>query len=320
MTKELVKIKDLEKIEGSKKILSSFEPKAKELNDLYPEYNEIVSGFATAAGVSEKELDTAEEAKQAQAAIVWAEKAKELRSKMVKVRTSTAAVHKEVKAEYLPVTKAIDAMNRIIRDTSQEAEATLQFIAETEKRIEALKLERLENERIQALTPYADGNPLPSGLAAMDDATWNAVLTGWKANHDQKVKDDAEAEELRVKKELGTDRKLTAAPYADYITGFIAMDFSEITEEEFAGILNKAKADKQKIQDDRDAEMEELRNKAATTSFPVAPEQKSEPAMTTPAPSTPYIKEVKDYLFGKMMSAPTPQEGDLIRRAMETLG
>lgn len=317
---ELVPITELEAIEGSSKIIKSFTPKAGELNELYPEYQEIIKGFSSAVGTGDtiSELSTAPEEKQALAATEWSKKAKTLRARMVKVRTSTQKVHDDVKKEYLPVTKAIDAINKKIRDTSQEAEGVLQFIAETEERIEDARIARLEAERISELTPYADGAPLPSGLAAMDDATWDAILTGWKAKHDQKLRDDQAEKERQEKVALGMDRKLQAAPYADYIPGFVAMDFSAVTEEEFTGILNTAKEAKKTA----DAEVQALRNKVAET--PAVVEKKldievvPEPSMTKEESA--YLDEIKNYLFDKMLSAPTPAAEDLVRRAMEVLG
>lgn len=337
ITGELVNISELEKIEGSKKIIDSFSPKAGELNALYPEYDEIVKGYVGAigievtgeAGITESILSTAPEDKQAQAATAWASKAKTLRAKVVKVRTSTGKVHKTVKDEYLPVTKAIDAMNRIIRDKSQNAEGILAFIADTEKRLEALRLERLESSRTAELQQYADGNPLPSGLSAMDDATWDAVLSGWKAKHEAKLKADAEEAARQEKEKLGTDRKLKVAPYADYIPGFVAMDFSTVTEKEFAGILEAGKTAKE----EKDREIQELREKAAAVETPAISDaegikptvsediyhQKQKRQVSTSTLS-PFIQEIKDYLFRKMMDAPTPADADRVRRAMESLG
>jgi len=304
-TGALIPIKSLEAIEGSQKIIASFTPKVGELNALYEEYDEIVTGYPM-NGTEEEQRKSAE---------TLADKAKALRAKMVKIRTSTQKVHDEVKAEYLPVTKAIDSVNKLIKDTSQEAEEKLQFIVDTEKRIEENRILKLEVERTAALAEYSDGAPLPGNLGTMDDQTWDAILAGWKAKHEQKLRDEAAEKERQKKEKLGTDRKLKAAPFSDYIPGFVALDFSCITEEEFTGILDTAKEAKKTA----DAEVQAIKEKAAEAEVRVPMEAVSGTSEKS-APGDPYLTEIKEYLFKKMMNCPSPKTSEKIRRALEVLG
>lgn len=125
--------------------------------------------------------------------------ARHARLRYVKIRTGTAATHKQQKAYYLAGGRYVDAWRAAQHRASEEREAELLAIEEHFERIEAERIAALEAERWDALAPYVDTKP--AGLGAMDDDTFVALIKGAKMQHEERLRAAAEAEARRVEAE-----------------------------------------------------------------------------------------------------------------------
>lgn len=199
ITTELAVVEELKKqdIVGSKAamIQSAFDPMVAMLKALESDYNEIIS------------LDITKPA--------TAKKAKELRLKMVKVRTGSAAIHKEQKAEYLRAGRAIDGVNNILKWAVEDKEENLAKIENYADNIEKEARKKVFEERLALLSQViseAEAKLIPLGDLAPE--TFENMLNGYKfaqaekervakeqAEKERLAKAEKEAEDLRIREE-----------------------------------------------------------------------------------------------------------------------
>lgn len=175
-------------IEGTKavSIEQSFLPKQTELNSFTEQYSALVN----------KELNT-ETFKEA----------RELRLKLVKVRTGIADVHKNEKAFFLASGKFVDALKNKLTTPIEQMEEKLLDIEKYEERIEKEMKEQLKIDRKKAFEPYGtDTSFLP--LGEMTEEQFNGQLDVAKTAHEAKIKAEKEAEEKRIEEEkrIATER------------------------------------------------------------------------------------------------------------------
>jgi hypothetical protein len=125
--------------------------------------------------------------------------AKALRLKFVKVRTGTAAIHKEQKADYLRAGKYCDAWKNAQLEVSTAYEDKLKAWEEYYDRIEQAKIEALQAER-SALLAETDMPPT-EGLGVMAEDVWNNLYAGAVAAKKARVDAEEKAEADRIKAE-----------------------------------------------------------------------------------------------------------------------
>ena len=124
--------------------------------------------------------------------------AKEVRLKLVKVRTGIAEVHKSQKAYFLAAGKFVDAWKNKETIPVEQMEEKLSEIETYFERLEKERLQNLEAERLENVSIYTE---FPAAnLSLMSEETFNAYLLGCKVAYDAKIKaeQDAETEILRL--------------------------------------------------------------------------------------------------------------------------
>lgn len=123
--------------------------------------------------------------------------ARELRLKLVKVRTGIADVHKSEKAFYLASGKYVDALKNKLTTPIEQMEEKLKDIEEYEKRIEAERKATLKIQRTAAFEPYGtDTSFLP--LDEMTEEQFQGQLDIAKTAHEAKLEAERKAEEERI--------------------------------------------------------------------------------------------------------------------------
>jgi len=213
-TTELVKIDHKEYgITESKasEIHSLFVPMLNKMVDLEGEYNDITSQEVT------EDL---------------CKQAKALRNKYVKVRTGTAEIHKKLKEFYLNGGRFVDGFKRAQITASEGIEDKLKEIETHFEKIEAKRIEKIGNERIDILSVYMDRELLDcKSLAEMGDDVFEAYKSAKKtafenalaeeravAEAEAKAKKEREEEEKRIREEnakLKADAEAKAAKDAE---------------------------------------------------------------------------------------------------------
>lgn len=122
--------------------------------------------------------------------------AKELRLAYVKVRTGTAAIHKQLKDFYLKGGRFVDAFKNTQEFASGEKEKTLKAIEDHFENLERERTEKLRIDRLELLKPYTEIEPL--GLGHMQEDVFNNYLIGVKLALKQKLEAEKKAEEERI--------------------------------------------------------------------------------------------------------------------------
>lgn len=188
--------------------------------------------------------------------------AKELRLKLVKVRTGIAEIHKTQKAYFLAAGRFVDAWKNKETEPIEQMEETLQSIEKHYERIEAERIAKLETERKEkaiAFTEFPAAN-----LAAMDETTFNLYLKGLEVAYNARIEEEKrieaeKIENLRLDK-LATERRIESAKFIDFLPKNI--DYRNMPQEQFDTILTQASEDKKKHDAEQiriQAELERLR-------------------------------------------------------------
>jgi hypothetical protein len=159
-------------------IAAQFQPMLDKMVELEKEYNEVIN----------LPIEATETAK----------KAKELRLKYVKVRTGTAAIHKEQKEFYLAGGRFVDGWKNAQLFASQGIESKLEEIEKYAENLEKKRIADLQAARELELLPYNVENISQLNLGIMSEAVWNNFLTGTIANYNAKIEAEKKAEEERI--------------------------------------------------------------------------------------------------------------------------
>lgn len=124
--------------------------------------------------------------------------ARELRLRLVKVRTGTAGVHKEQKAEVLRLGRAIDGIKNVVEFAVVSKEDELEKIETYFERMVEQERELIRVERTQILAQFEGVNPEFYDLANMEPELFEKL-----------VSDQTELKEFRLMKEqkAEADRK-----------------------------------------------------------------------------------------------------------------
>ena len=184
MKNEIVKVNAADfGLEESKaqEIEALFTPMLVKMADLEKEYNKVIK------------LEVTEET---------CDKAKELRLQYVKVRTGTAAIHKDAKAFYLAGGRFVDGWKNAQVFASQGIEDKLQEIEKHFENAERDRLQAIYETRKAEILPFVEDQAMIAGdIGRMEDAVWIPYLQSVKESF--KLRRDAEekAEADRIAKE-----------------------------------------------------------------------------------------------------------------------
>ena len=181
-TKEIVKINPAEYgLDESKamEVESVFLPVVAERDNLAITYNEIVN----------KEISTD---------LVF--QARELRLKLVKVRTNTDKIHKTAKAFYLAGGRFVDAWKNKNVEVISQMEEKLSGIENYYANIEKEKLDNLEKERIIILSEFVP-NPESYPVRIMTEEAFSNLIDGQKLIKKQKEEEAKRIEAERIAEE-----------------------------------------------------------------------------------------------------------------------
>lgn len=171
----------------SMQIRNTFLPMAEMLEEMETEFDNVMS--MAEEGINKDVINSASA----------------LRKKIKKVRTSTEAVRKKEKAQYLAAGKAIDGTADILKYAVSAKEAKLEEIETYFERIEQDKRDELQSERAVLLKEYVDGAEFLK-LWDMTNEVWDAYLNSEKQKH--KLKVDAEIKaDIEKKRRDDADRK-----------------------------------------------------------------------------------------------------------------
>lgn len=230
----------------AKTIEQSFLPKKTEVDAYTEQYSEIIK--------LELNSDTFK-------------KARELRLKLVKVRTGIADVHKSEKAFFLASGKYVDALKNKLTTPIEQMEEKLREIEDTEKRLEQERKEALRLDRIALLEPYgADVSFLP--LAEMTEEQFQGQLGLAKAAYEQRLeserleqerlaKEEEERKESERLNEIERKRKDVLAPYYSFVE-WSNVDLKTMDEKSFDALVESSKA----LKAEHDAEQAKIKAEA----------------------------------------------------------
>jgi outer membrane murein-binding lipoprotein Lpp len=129
--------------------------------------------------------------------------AAELKKKLVKVRTSTADIHKAEKAFYFAGGKFVDAKKNKITTAVEEMEAKLLAIANYYENIEKERIAKLQAERLEAISPYLE-EAASRDWASMEQDVFDSYLATtkkkwevWQAELEKQRKEEEEAKKAQ---------------------------------------------------------------------------------------------------------------------------
>lgn len=160
-------------------IEAMFKPMLKKMVELEDEFNEILK------------LDINEET---------CIKAHDLRMKYVKVRTGTAAIHKELKAFYLNGGRFVDGWKNAQLFASQGNEDKLGEIENYYENLEHERIIRLQEKRAREMGKY-EIEHIPDNLGQMSDDVWANFILGTKTNYEARKEAERKVEEERIARE-----------------------------------------------------------------------------------------------------------------------
>lgn len=182
--------------------------------------------------------------------------AKELRNKLVKLRTSTDRIHKVEKAFFLAAGRFVDAWKNKTNTTIEEMESRLYAIENHYVILEQKRVAELETERVKMVAEYSD--IIPAGLGIMDDSIFAAYLQGLKVAKEARKKAEAEAEKDRQRlaeiQRLHDERKEMLLQYWQHLTPEErSVNYREMEAVEFENLLSacnsrKVEADKKALE------------------------------------------------------------------------
>ena len=161
----------------AKKIEQAFLPTIESMNELGDRFNIII------------ESDITEDICQ---------EAKELRQKFVKIRTTTAGIHKEEKAYYRKGGLYVDAWKNGHASVSKEIEEKLKGIEEHYIRIEQDRKSKLQAQRASSLSKYMEIDFIPQNLGEMEEEVWEMFSTGAEQKYKKRIREEKKAEKERL--------------------------------------------------------------------------------------------------------------------------
>lgn len=127
--------------------------------------------------------------------------ARDLRLKLVKVRTRTCDIHKVAKAFYLAGGRFVDALKNKNLTVIEQMEDRLFSIENYYVNIEKERIEKLTADRIELIKPYIDIELINADtLGNMEQPVFDNYFAGLKLTYETKLENERKAEEERLKK------------------------------------------------------------------------------------------------------------------------
>lgn len=182
--------------------------------------------------------------------------ARELRLKLVKVRTNTDKIHKTAKAFYLAGGRFVDAWKNKNVTVISQMEEKLSEIENYYANIEKERIAKLQSDRVQEVLKYdVDGSIMNLGM--MSDDVWNNYLLGTKLSYESRIAAEKKAEEERIENErkqrLFYQRQFEVSCYSGFDPIFeLTIDTQD---DVYASILDNLEKQKKL----HDAEQEKIR-------------------------------------------------------------
>lgn len=170
-----------------------------------------------------------------------------LRNKLVKVRTSIAAIHKTEKAFYLASGRYVDALKNKYTLPIEQMEEKLSEIEDYFENQEKERIAQLTAERESALLVYEVENVSSLRVGEMSDEVWNSFLVGIKSNYEAKKERERIAEEERIAKEKAEQEERER----------VAKENEQLRKEAEIQAAELAK-ERKRIQDQEEAKQKEL--------------------------------------------------------------
>jgi hypothetical protein len=182
MSTEIVKIDPAEyglTHETARNIRDQFQPMLDKMVELEEEFNQVIN------------MDPSDP--------LTCRTAKDLRARYVKIRTATAAIHKDQKAFYLNGGRFVDGWKNAQIFASQGKEEALLKIEKYLEIQEAERIAKIQEDRAALLSPFLlPGEEIPGNLGNFPDNVWTAYLQGREKQKADYLAAEKAAEEARI--------------------------------------------------------------------------------------------------------------------------
>lgn len=133
-------------------------------------------------------------------------KAKKLRLLYSKIRSKGDEIHKEVKAQVLLRSKAIDGVKNIFKLQVSEREEKLKKIEKHFEILEEQRKEALSKERAEKLEELNIVETEHLNLGDMEDEVWESFYAGKKSKHQVELEAKKKEEEERKKQKIENEK------------------------------------------------------------------------------------------------------------------
>lgn len=174
-------------------------PTAEQQAQLFADFSEKLAPYKEAAkSFLSLEYPTAEDIKRA----------KELRLRVVKIRTAAADAHKQAKADALAYGRALDNAKNTITEDCNSVEVIFEAVEKAAQRREAERVAALIAQRREALGEYA--TPSDTLLAGFSEEEFDDYLDGVKAKWDRAQEQAREQEAARIAAEKAERERIEA--------------------------------------------------------------------------------------------------------------
>ena len=183
--------------------------------------------------------------------------AKNLRLKLVKIRTGIAEIHKSQKAFFLAAGRYVDAWKNKETLPVTQMEENLEAIEKHYEKIEAERIAKLQEERASEMQKY-EADFIPGNLGELTEQVWANFLLGTKTAYEQRKESErlaAEKEAERIAAEKAEQERIKAENEKLRIQ-------AEKDAKEKAELEAKAKAEREAAQAALEAEQKAAREAA----------------------------------------------------------
>jgi len=248
----------LEEVRASQ-IRSVFTPLLDTMADLEVEYNEVMAG------------ENSEERSK---------KAGSLRKKYVKVRTSTAKIHKEQKAFYLAGGRFVDGLKNAQLFASQGIEEKLSEVEDYYKNLEIERVRLRNEDRLKKIEEFKVPN-VEKIIEAMDDDVFENYLGGLIAERDREIERSREIEREEIARKVRIDAenmKITKERLRIEEEKRIVEEKQRLADQKLIEERQKFEAEKKAFEDEKKRLEDEKKRLEDERNAPKYPSPMTEPA------------------------------------------
>lgn len=122
--------------------------------------------------------------------------ARDWRLAMVKVRTGSDKMRRNLKEDSLLRSRAIDGLHAMIEMEAKTVEQQMEDIEKAAERAEAARVAKLIDDRLAELRPYVVSDPSCHRVEFLSDAEFSELLDSVKIAHAERARAKAEADRL----------------------------------------------------------------------------------------------------------------------------